>query len=55
MEPGTIIAADENGIRVACGEGVLLITVLQNPGKRPMTAAEYLRGYKVEPGTLLTS
>lgn len=55
VQPGTVIAADENGIRVGCGEGVLLITVLQNPGKRPMTAAEYLRGYKVEPGTLLTS
>ena len=55
VPPGTVIVADENGIQVACGEGVLLITVLQNPGKRPMTAAEYLRGYKVESGALLTS
>jgi methionyl-tRNA formyltransferase len=53
--PGTVVAADEEGLRVACGEGVLLVTGLQNPGRVPMTTAEFLRGCPVEPGLLLRS
>lgn len=39
--PGTLVAADRNGIIVACGDGALNIESLQRAGKRPVTAAEF--------------
>ena len=51
--PGTILAADKKGLKVACGEGILLITELQMPGKRAMTAEDYLKGNKIETGIIL--
>lgn len=42
--PGHILAVGEEGIEVACGEGALLITRLQLPGKKPLAVAELLRG-----------
>jgi len=41
-EPGTVLAAGSGGIDVATGEGVLRILELQRPGKRRMSAADYL-------------
>jgi methionyl-tRNA formyltransferase len=41
-DPGDVVAADRNGIAVATGEGMLRITCLQPPGKRPMAAADFL-------------
>ena len=40
--PGTVVGADRTGIRVATGAGLLTITRLQPPGKRPMDAADFL-------------
>ncbi len=54
-EPGTVLCANKEGLRVACGEGVLLVTGVQNPGRKPMSAAEFLRGCPVEPGERLRS
>ena len=51
--PGTILAADKKGLKVACGEGILLITELQMPRKRAMTAEDYLKGNKIETGIIL--
>ena len=46
--PGTIVSADSSGIGVACRDGkVLLITQLQAPGKKRMSAADYLRGHRL--------
>lgn len=43
--PGAIIAANPQGIDVACGDGrILRILELQPPGKKKMTAAAYLAG-----------
>ena len=42
--PGSILAASPDGIDVATGAGCLRITCLQAPGKRAMSAAEFLRG-----------
>lgn len=47
--PGTILSIGEEGIRVACGEGALEITVVQFPGSRAMPVADYLRGHDVDP------
>jgi len=53
IEPGTILSADQNGIRVKCGKGVLMIKELQLPGKKRTTVRDYLLGHKIEPGTVL--
>lgn len=42
--PGTILAADKSGISVQTGDGVLKLTHLQPPGKKPQTAADLLNG-----------
>lgn len=53
--PGTVVFAGTDGIGVACGDGgILRVLVLQESGKRPMAAAEYLRGHRVEPGMVCT-
>jgi methionyl-tRNA formyltransferase len=41
-EPGTVLAAEKSGIDVATGTHVLRLLELQRPGKRRMTAADYL-------------
>ena len=48
--PGTVIAAGRQGIDVACGElqHVLRILELQPPGKKRMSAADYLRGHPIQ-------
>jgi methionyl-tRNA formyltransferase len=50
VPPGTIVALDGQGIGVACGQGRLEITELQRPGGRRLPAADFLRGFAVEPG-----
>jgi methionyl-tRNA formyltransferase len=41
--------AEGGGLRLGCGDGVLRLEVVQPPGKRPMAAADYLRGHRVPP------
>jgi len=41
-EPGTVLAAGRHGIDVATGKRVLRLLELQRPGKRRMSAADYL-------------
>ncbi len=40
--PGDVVHADAEGIRVACATGQLQITQLQLPGRRPVSAREFL-------------
>jgi methionyl-tRNA formyltransferase len=49
-EPGTILGLDEHGVVVACGQGRLELTELQRPGGKRLPAADFLRGFAVEPG-----
>ncbi len=53
--PGSVLEVDDRGVRVACGEGELLITGLQVPGRRPLPVAEFLRGHPVRGGDLFHS
>lgn len=47
--PGTILVADKKtGMRVAAGDEVLEIVELQAPGKKRMTAVEYLNGHAIQ-------
>jgi methionyl-tRNA formyltransferase len=49
-EPGTVLAAGAEGIRVACGDGVLVIGELQRSGGRRLRAREYLSGTPIAAG-----
>lgn len=48
--PGTVL---DDALTVACANGAVQLTRLQRAGKKPMTAAEFLRGVPVERGTTL--
>ena len=48
---GEIWAADESGIHVRAGDGILVIQELQLEGKKRMAAREFLRGHKVAAGS----
>jgi len=49
-EPGEIIGIEPDAILVAAGQGTLAITRLQAPGKRVMTAKEFLPGARLRLG-----
>jgi methionyl-tRNA formyltransferase len=42
VAPGTVLAARNDAIVVACGDGALRITELQRAGRRPMSARELM-------------
>jgi methionyl-tRNA formyltransferase len=49
--PGTVL---DGSPRIACGDGgALRLLWLQRPGRAPMAAEEFLRGYPLPPGTVL--
>jgi methionyl-tRNA formyltransferase len=41
---GTVLSEDKTGIRIATGEGVLLLTRLQLPGGKALSVTEFLNG-----------
>lgn len=51
--PGTILKADNDGIRVATGDKVLLIKKIQFPNKKPLEVKEYLKGNSIEEKVVL--
>lgn len=52
--PGTVLAAGADGLRVQTGQGVLCLLEVQPAGKKAMPASEFLRGGKMEQGTVLS-
>ena len=50
---GTVLAANTEGVLVACGEGALLATELQRAGGKRLAAADFLRGCAIAPGERL--
>lgn len=52
---GTVLSVGDDGIEVACGEGSVRLLELQAPGRRPLSAAEFRRGFSIEPGQVFTS
>jgi methionyl-tRNA formyltransferase len=50
---GTVLAASEQGVLVACGEQALLATELQRAGGKRLAAAQFLRGFPIAPGEQL--
>ena len=51
--PGTVLRADQAGIRVAAGVGALELTELQREGGRRLSAAEFLAGHPMPVGSVL--
>lgn len=49
-KPGEILALDNNGIIVACGQNAICITELQPSGKKRMTVAAFLSGHAIRIG-----
>jgi methionyl-tRNA formyltransferase len=50
-DPGTVVSASADGVRVACGDGVLVIRELQRAGSRRLRAREFLAGTPLSAGT----
>jgi methionyl-tRNA formyltransferase len=46
--PGTLLGIAEDGLRVACGEGVLSIGELQRAGKRPVSARDFANAVRLD-------
>ena len=51
--PGQILSVDDGGVTVACGEGTLRLTTLQRAGGKRLPAADFLRGFPLQPGMVL--
>lgn len=48
-KPGEILAADQSGIVVGCGEGALRLTEVQREGSRRLSVAQFLAGFPLQP------
>jgi len=54
--PGLISSVDDAGVVVACGAGTALrLTTLQRAGGKRLPAADFLRGFDLQPGMVLGS
>jgi methionyl-tRNA formyltransferase len=51
--PGAVLEAAGDLLIVAAGEGAVRLLVIQLAGKKPATAAEFLRGHRPQPGDLM--
>ncbi len=49
-KPGEVVAVDQAGMTVACGSGLLRLEIIQKPGGKKMSAADFLAGNPVQPG-----
>ena len=50
---GQILAINDAGITVACGDGALRLTELQRPGGKRLSARDFLAGFALAPGQRL--
>jgi methionyl-tRNA formyltransferase len=53
--PGTLLRVNEDGLQVACGEGILCLTQLQNAGGKRLPVAEFVRSFKGQVGDVFQS
>ena len=54
-QPGTVVDLVTEGMCVSCGEGVLLVTGVQLPGRKSLPVPTFLRGFTVERGQVFHS
>ena len=53
--PGEVIAVGKERILVACGKGALALEVLQKPGGKPLSVAQFVQGLPVKVGDRFTT
>ena len=46
--PGTLLGLADDGLRVACGDGVLAVRELQRAGKRPVSARDFANAVRLD-------
>ncbi|MCL5057351.1 MAG: methionyl-tRNA formyltransferase [Actinobacteria bacterium] len=51
--PGQVLGCSGEGLVVRCGDGPGVVTELQLQGSRKLGAGEFLRGCRIDPGTVL--
>lgn len=54
-EPGEIVAVNREGIIVACGSGMLQIEMVQKPGGKKLSIADFLAGKPLQSGEHFTA
>ena len=54
-KPGEVVAVGQAGITVACGSGLLRLEMVQKPGGKKMSAADFLAGNPLQPGECFVS
>ena len=47
-QPGTVLGLTKTGLKMACGQGVIEIRILQAEGGKRMAAPDYFRGHPLE-------
>ena len=52
--PGTVIAIDEAGLHVVCGQDVAVIREIQAPGRKRLTVAQFAAGRGIAVGDVLS-
>ena len=53
IPPSRIVSVSQNSIEVATSEGSLILKEVQLEGKKKMAAEDFIKGYKLTPGTVL--
>jgi len=53
LSPGRVAGYSGEGLLVETGKGLILIRELQAPGKKRLAAADFLRGFPINDGTML--
>ena len=53
-DPGEVVALGREGIDIACGEGVLRLSVVQPEGGKAMDAWAYAQGRRMSAGERLS-
>jgi methionyl-tRNA formyltransferase len=51
---GAVATDNKSYLKITCGEGVLSVNELQLEGKKRMKTADFLRGYSIKEGTILS-
>ena len=49
-QPGNVLELNKQHIRVACGEGSLLLEVLQKPNGKPLPTAQFVQSFAIKVG-----
>lgn len=52
---GVVLASDHTGLTIGTGEGILRLHRLQRPGAKMLPVADFLRGFPLAEGTILSS